>query len=120
MLVQLLLNRIPLETLKLYNAAAWAGIVIIFAEIMIVNVLKIFWGRLRFREMDGRLFTIYEMVPPNGIQENGITGEAYKSFPSGHSANGWAVMVGMLFMPYKKIWRNSMLVIAIIWGYVRR
>ncbi len=115
-LVQLFLNRIPLETLKLYNTAAWAGIVIIFAEMMIVNVLKIFWGRLRFREMgdDYSQFTTWFL--PNGIQENGIKGEAYKSFPSGHSANGWAIMVGMLFMPYKKIWRNSMLVIAIIWG----
>lgn len=115
-LVQFFLKRIPLETLKLYNAAAWAGIAIIFAEIIIVNVLKIFWGRLRFREMNGDYSQFTKWFLPNGLQENGISGEAYKSFPSGHSANGWAVMVGMLFMPYKKIWRNSMLVIAIIWG----
>ncbi|HBS43869.1 MAG TPA: phosphatidic acid phosphatase, partial [Paenibacillus sp.] len=58
-LCQWLLNRIAVQTLREYNRAAWAAIVIVFAEILLVNVLKIFWGRMRFRNMEGdySLFT---------------------------------------------------------------
>jgi len=115
-IVQLLLNRIPEDTLKMYNKAAWAGIAIIFAEMLVVNVVKIFWGRLRFREMGDDFSQFSRWFLPNGIQENGVTGEAYKSFPSGHSANGWAIWAGLLFMPLKNKWRSAMLVIAIVWG----
>ncbi|OME82297.1 hypothetical protein BK120_16745 [Paenibacillus sp. FSL A5-0031] len=115
-IIQRLLNLVPAHTLKMYNRAAWAGIVIIFVEIMLVNVLKIFWGRMRFRNMDGDYSQFTSWFMPQGVQENGVKSEVYKSFPSGHSANGWTMMVWMLFMPFANKWRNIMLSIAIVWG----
>ncbi|MGO4542836.1 phosphatase PAP2 family protein [Paenibacillus sp. 2TAB19] len=115
-IVQLLLNRVPDEKIKVYNMAAWAGIGIVFTEMIVVNVLKIFWGRMRFRNMNGDYSQFTNWFLPNGIQKNGVTAEVFKSFPSGHSANGWTMLVWMLFMPFVKIWRNTMLIIAIAWG----
>lgn len=116
-LSQWLLMRVPVETLRLYNRAAWAGIVIVFAELMVVNVLKIFWGRMRFRDMVGSDYSQFtSWFLPQGVQENGVSSEVYKSFPSGHSANGWTIMLGMLFMPFASKWRNIMLGIAVVWG----
>ncbi|WP_313639390.1 phosphatase PAP2 family protein [Paenibacillus sp.] len=115
-LSQWLLNRIAVQTLSQYNRAAWAAIVIVFAEILLVNVLKIFWGRMRFRNMEGDYSMFTSWFLPQGIQENGVTSEAYKSFPSGHSANGWTMMLWMLFMPFASKWRNIMLVCAVVWG----
>jgi len=115
-LCQWLLNRIAVQTLRQYNRAAWAAIVIVFAEILLVNVLKIFWGRMRFRNMEGDYSLFTSWFLPQGIQENGVTTEAYKSFPSGHSANGWTMMLWMMFMPFANKWRNIMLVCAVVWG----
>ncbi|MGO4495767.1 phosphatase PAP2 family protein [Paenibacillus sp. 2RAB27] len=115
-ITQWLLRQVPVEMLRMYNRAAWAGIAIVFAEIMVVNVLKIFWGRLRFRNMEGDYSQFTRWFLPQGIQENGVTAEAHKSFPSGHSANGWTMMIWMLFMPFVSKWRNIMLVIAVAWG----
>ncbi|WP_339320068.1 phosphatase PAP2 family protein [Paenibacillus sp. FSL R10-2734] len=115
-LSQWLLNRISVQTLSQYNRAAWAAFVIVFAEILLVNVLKIFWGRMRFRNMEGDYSMFTSWFLPQGIQENGVTTEAYKSFPSGHSANGWTMMLWMLFMPFASKWRNFMLVCAVAWG----
>lgn len=115
-LSQWLLRRVPVDSLSQYNRAAWAAIAIVFAEIMVVNVLKIFWGRMRFRNMEGDYSQFTSWLLPQGIQESGVTAEAHKSFPSGHSANGWTMMVWMLFMPFVSKWRNIMLVIALVWG----
>ncbi|MEC0092593.1 phosphatase PAP2 family protein [Paenibacillus macquariensis] len=115
-LSQWLLHRVPVEKLSQYNRAAWAAIAIVFAEIMVINVLKIFWGRMRFRNMDGDYSQFTSWFLPQGIQASGVTAEAHKSFPSGHSANGWTMMVWMLFMPFVIKWRNFMLVIAVAWG----
>jgi len=115
-LVQWLLKRVSVQTLSQYNRAAWAAIVIVFAEILLVNVLKIFWGRMRFRNMEGDYSLFTSWFLPQGIQENGVTTEAYKSFPSGHSANGWTMMLWMMFMPFANKWRNFMLACAVAWG----
>ncbi|GGA13198.1 phospholipid phosphatase [Paenibacillus marchantiophytorum] len=115
-ILQWMLKQVSVEKLSAYNRAAWAGIVIVFAEIMVVNVLKIFWGRMRFRNMEGDYSQFTRWFLPQGIQENGVTAEAHKSFPSGHSANGWTMMVWMLFMPFVNKWRSIMLVVAMAWG----
>jgi membrane-associated phospholipid phosphatase len=115
-LSQWLLKRVSVQTLSQYNRAAWAAIVIVFAEILLVNIIKIFWGRMRFRNMEGDYSLFTSWYHPQGIQENGVTTEAYKSFPSGHSANGWTMMLWMMFMPFVSKWRNFMLVCAVAWG----
>ncbi|MBH5318425.1 phosphatase PAP2 family protein [Paenibacillus sp. GSMTC-2017] len=114
--VQWLLRFVPIHTLKAYNRAAWAGIIIIFAEMTIVNVLKIYWGRMRFRNMEGDYTQFTNWFLPQGLQLNGVTSETYKSFPSAHSANGWTMIVWMLYMPFVNKWRTTMLLIAIVWG----
>lgn len=49
-----------------------------FVEIMFVNVLKIFWGRMRFQNMDGDYSQFTSWFMPQGVQENGVKSKVYK------------------------------------------
>ncbi|GKU80073.1 phosphatase PAP2 family protein [Paenibacillus sp. L3-i20] len=111
---QWLLHFVPIQKLEAYNRVAWACMIIVIAEMVIVNVLKMGWGRMRFRNLgdDHSQFTHWFL--PQGFREP--TSQIYKSFPSAHSANGWAMVAWMLYMPIKTKWRNVMLVMAIAWG----
>ena len=90
------------ETLnKLFK---WALVVIIAAAVSngIVQGLKIFWGRYRYRAMN--LEGSFEMFTPwyiiNGKRDItttqallGIAGDAYKSFPSGHTCAATSIFL---------------------------
>ena len=71
-----------------------AGIAIMFAEISIIEVIKVTWGRVRFRDMlkAGSFDAFTAWYIPNGINGN-------KSFPSGHTASA-AMSYLTLFFPY--------------------
>lgn len=64
--------------------------------ILIMNVLKMVWGRMRFREMTDPLneFTRWYQIVPRGGFDN-----IYASFPSGHSMNSAGVILLMLLPP---------------------
>lgn len=87
--------------LKLFK---WALVVLIVAALsnLIVQGLKIFWGRFRFRAMatleDFSSYTPWYHI--NGKQvvtaeqtALGIAGDAYKSFPSGHTCAATSLML---------------------------
>jgi len=110
---QLLLKRMPAARLASYNRAAAAVVLIVLAELIAVQVLKLAWGRMRFREMHGDYSGFTSWFIPQGISGGG---DGFKSFPSGHSADGWAMLVWMLLVPFKRVWRAGMLALAVAWG----
>ena len=79
-----------------------AGIILIFAEIGIVEIIKMLWGRVRFRDLiaTGSYEAFTPWYHPNGINGN-------QSFPSGHTANA-ALGYAMLMLPYVSTkWRDN-------------
>lgn len=71
-----------------------AGIVIMFVQLGIVEAVKAFWGRVRFRDLlrAGSFDAFTAWYIPNGINGN-------KSFPSGHTGGAAMSYLIMLF-PY--------------------
>lgn len=75
---------------------------VMFLEIIIINVIKIPWGRPRMRMItaQNQVFQPWWVIG-SGMKDHlmslGIAAEEFKSFPSGHSANAaCAMMLGVL------------------------
>lgn len=86
---------------RLYELVKIAGTTVCFliAVLVIVNIFKIFWGRVRFREMTD-LAQFSPWYDPQGI--NG-----HRSFPSGHTANAATLWALTLFVPIcRKTWQK--------------
>jgi membrane-associated phospholipid phosphatase len=100
-------NETELQRLTL---VALAGIVAVFASDTLVNSMKAFWGRFRPYEMNDTWsnFTAW-------LQINGVNG--HKSFPSGHSQEGWIALFLPLFVsPEKSTKRRKTFIFALIFG----
>jgi membrane-associated phospholipid phosphatase len=91
MILALRLGKAEREALR---RAALVGLLLLVAAILIVNIVKIFWGRPRMRIMTDpdRQFTRWFL--PQGIAAN----DEYKSFPSGHTADA-AVIIWITLLP---------------------
>ncbi|MEE9450578.1 MAG: phosphatase PAP2 family protein [Ignavibacteriaceae bacterium] len=59
-----------------------------------IQLVKIFWGRVRFRDLDALYSNFTSWYIPNGI-----TGD--QSFPSGHAAMAWMLLPLIVFLPKK-------------------
>lgn len=66
------------------------------AMLVVINLFKFTWGRVRFRQLDGDLSRYTPFYQINGFS-NGVKG--YRSFPSGHTANATAIYVLTLLAP---------------------
>ena len=62
--------------------------------LIIIQLIKIFWGRLRFRELNSFQSDFTEWYLPQGI-----TGS--ESFPSGHAAMAWMLLPLIVLLPKK-------------------
>ena len=94
-----LAGKVPKE--NAHEAVTYAIISIIyFISILIVmNVIKAYWGRMRMREMTDCLA---QFTPWYEIHSRGGFDNVYASFPSGHSMNSAAIILMTLlpnFMP---------------------
>lgn len=107
-----IINKLGKEKLREVKKIALVLILLVVLEIIIVNVLKIVWGRPRMRSMES--FEQFKYW----FQINGpALGEEFKSFPSGHTANGFVMIAYSLFLPYfKKINEKGFMIFAIVWG----
>lgn len=83
---------------------------VVLAEIILVNVVKVVWERPRLRflaEHPDALFQPWYVIG-NDTKEawlaKGIDSEEFKSFPSGHSANGAVLMLLVILAPLKRAW----------------
>jgi membrane-associated phospholipid phosphatase len=107
---QVVLFKIPKEQVLKYKRAALITVLLVFTEIVLVNIFKVYWGRVRFRDMldDFSKFTPWYLL-------QGDTGNT--SFPSGHTADAWTIIVLTLFVSKEKIkLYRSALIAAIVFG----
>lgn len=74
--------------------AAVVGLLLAFAAMLVINIIKIFWGRPRMRIMENPAAEFTPWYLPQGIAAS----DEYKSFPSGHSANA-AIIVWITLLP---------------------
>lgn len=82
------------EENKNLREAAIIGILTFIAAIVVINIIKMCWGRLRFRSMvePYKEFSLWFMP------QSFTTNNEYMSFPSGHSANS-AVIWWITLLP---------------------
>ncbi len=89
---------------------ALAAIVAVFAADTIVNSMKALWGRMRPYEMNQGWTNFTSWLQING--ENG-----HKSFPSGHSQEGWIALLLPLFVsPKLGNKRRNTFIFAVVFG----
>lgn len=97
-----------------YNIFAWVTFIIAILNVIIfVQITKIVWGRVRFRD----LLPGFENYTPWFIPR-GPTGN--KSFPSGHSAMGFITIPLILIinrLNIKKIYRCALSFFIIGWAF---
>lgn len=78
--------------------------------VILVQVVKFFWGRMRFRD----LYSNFSEFTPWFLPQ-GITGS--DSFPSGHAAMGWMLLPLMILISDKsKLVKYRVLVLICFWA----
>lgn len=70
-----------------------------YGNILFVSLVKIFWGRIRFRDLTGYYSDFTPWYLPQGI-----TGS--QSFPSGHAAMGFMLIVLFVFFADKPFYKR--------------
>jgi len=84
----------------------------IINPLLFIQITKIFWGRVRFRDLSSGFIEYTPWFIPQGITGN-------QSFPSGHTAMGW-MSLPLLIPLWKKQWKSSIKIIGTIsiigWG----
>lgn len=94
--------KIPDEYRDLLRAAAITGVIVMFAQILVIEGMKYLWGRVRFRDLIAA-GSYGEFTPWYKI--NGINGN--KSFPSGHTAGAGMSYLMMLFPLISRKWKDK-------------
>jgi membrane-associated phospholipid phosphatase len=99
---------------KMSHAASVISKVIVmlafYGYFVFIQLIKIFWGRVRFRDLDALFLNFTEWYLPNGL--NG-----HQSFPSGHAAMGWMLLPLILLVISKNIFIKSLIIGVIsIWA----
>lgn len=99
-------------------------LLVIFADILVVNLIKIPWGRARMRLVasDTRAYFMPWWQAGTGLRDTlvaaGVAAEEFKSFPSGHTANASSLMLLCLLpqlSPKLAGKQNVLFVIALVW-----
>ena len=84
----------------------------LFGYVFFIQVVKTFWGRVRFKELDAAFSQFTPWYLPQGI--NG-----YDSFPSGHAAMGWMLLALLILFTNKKPWlKYSVFIIIFMWSVI--
>jgi len=81
-----------------------------YGYLLIATPLKIFWGRIRFRDLAENYSDFTPWYWPNGITGN-------QSFPSGHAAMSFMMIVLFIFFMDKPFYKRNILKgLVISWG----
>lgn len=83
----------------------------IFGYVLFVQPLKMFWGRIRFRDLDPLFNDFTNWYVPNGITGN-------ESFPSGHSAMGFILLSYFIFFRTKNLFAKYTVYLFILFWAV--
>lgn len=103
----------PQRLFQLYCVALTA-IVYMIAVLIIINIFKISWGRVRPRQLE----SVADFTPwykPQGFTKRPLF--KYRSFPSGHTANASILYLITMFAPLtkKKYAKFSLYAVSILW-----
>lgn len=99
-------------------------LLVIFADILVVNLIKIPWGRARMRLVasDSRAYFMPWWQAGTGLRDTlvaaGVAADEFKSFPSGHTANASSLMLLCLLprlSPKLADKQNLLFFIALAW-----
>ena len=88
-------------------------LLVIFADILVINLIKIPWGRARMRlvAVDDRAYFMPWWQPGKALRDTlvaaGVAAEEFKSFPSGHTANASSLMLLCLCRSFLPSWPES-------------
>lgn len=103
------LDRKTAASIKNLCYIAIIAIIYLLSVLIIINLIKICWGRVRFRDMiDVAQYSPWFM--PQGI--NG-----HRSFPSGHTANAATLYIIIMFVPLckHKFLKALCYIVPIVW-----
>jgi membrane-associated phospholipid phosphatase len=81
----------------------------LYGYLLLVQPFKVFWGRIRFRDLDPLYESFTGWFIPNGITGN-------ESFPSGHSAMGWMLLPLLILFSKSEIKQRILLAIISVWA----
>ncbi len=88
------------------------SILAILNPLLLVQLIKVFWGRVRFRDLSTGYIDFTPWFIPNGFTDN-------YSFPSGHAAMSW-MFLPLLVLVKEKKWSDPIKIITYIlvfgWG----
>ncbi len=98
------------STLKIKTFAKSALLTGLIGYIFFVQPLKIFWGRVRFRDLNALFTNFTAWYLPNGIKGN-------QSFPSGHAAMSFMLLpLVILVWDKKPIIKSFVISLICMWG----
>ena len=99
-------------------------IIVIFANIIIINIIKIPWGRARYRlvAVNDQAYFMPWYQPGTTLKDTlvaqGVLKEEFKSFPSGHTANASCMLLISLLpalSPKLANKKNILFITGFIW-----
>ena len=97
-LTLLLFRKTPRDRLKRLSIfLIFASMVAVISSLISINVIKYFWGRVRYREMIAEGDYLLEGFTP-WYHANGFTLHGHHSFPSGHTCSAANLLV-LLALP---------------------
>ena len=110
-----LLHKIPPSLYPQLRKIAWIGILTLLTTIVTINVVKLSWSRVRFKDMIDSFSTFTPW-----FQSNWFTGNTnLTSFPSGHVATASVIMV-ITLLPYTipSLKKQAPLLKAVSYGWI--
>jgi membrane-associated phospholipid phosphatase len=105
------LRKISYDKFRSMRKTGLLLVLFVILEMVLVNVVKVIWGRPRMRIIESyEQFTKwYEIVGPAADNN-------FKSFPSGHTANGFVTIAIPLVLSHFKLNRKWVLPVCLTWG----
>jgi len=105
-------NKVKIEKFRNVRKYGLILIILVASELLLVNILKIVWARPRMRSI-GSIDQFKYWYQINGLSND----NELKSFPSGHTANGFVVIAFVMFFgAIDKMRKNIYISFAVIWG----
>ena len=106
----LVVKRIPNSQYPALRKVAWVGLLTFIVAMIAVNMIKMGWGRMRFRAMEESTAGFTPWYLPQGS----ASGEEFKSFPSGHVANSALILWILLIPTFYPLWDKYKSVLKIV------